>query len=40
LKYEDFRDIIETTEGQTNNQVTELRKANFIRKNTAIWHMV
>lgn len=40
LKFDDFRNIIETNEGQTNNQVTELRKANFIRKNTAIWHMV
>lgn len=40
LKYEDFRNIIEATEGQTNNQTAELRKANFIRKNTAIWHMV
>jgi hypothetical protein len=40
LKFDDFRNIIETNEGQTNNQVTELRKANFIRKNTAIWNMV
>lgn len=39
LTLEDFEKII-NTEGVTNNQVTELRKANFIRKNTASWHMV
>ena len=38
LGYDNFRNIIET-EGPQNNQVTELRKANFIRKGTAIWHM-
>ena len=38
LQYEDFRNIIET-EGPQNTQVTDLRKANFIRKGTAIWHM-
>lgn len=39
LKFDDFEKII-NTEGQTNNETTELRKANFIRKNTASWHMV
>jgi hypothetical protein len=39
LNYDDFEKII-NTEGATNNQVTELRKANFISKNTSIWHMV
>jgi hypothetical protein len=39
LNFDDFEKII-NTEGATNNQVTELRKANFIRKNTASWHMV
>lgn len=38
LQYEDFRNIIET-EGPQNTQMTDLRKANFIRKGTAIWHM-
>lgn len=38
LGYDDFRNIIET-EGPQNNQSLELRKANFIRKGTAIWHM-
>jgi hypothetical protein len=34
LTYEDFENII-NTEGTTNSDVTELRKANFIRKGTA-----
>ena len=38
LHFEDFRNIIET-EGPQNTQSTDLRKANFIRKGTAIWHM-
>jgi len=38
LGYEDFRNII-MTEGPQNNQSLELRKANFIRKGTAIWNM-
>jgi flagellar hook protein FlgE len=39
LNYDGFEKIIDTV-GQTNNQTTELRKANFIRKNTASWNMV
>jgi hypothetical protein len=34
LTYEDFENII-NTEGTTNSDTTELRKANFIRKGTA-----
>lgn len=39
LDYDGFEKII-NTEGQTSNQTTELRKANFIRRNTASYHMV
>lgn len=38
LGYDDFKNIIEK-EGPQNNQALELRKANFIRKGTAIWSM-
>ena len=38
LQYEEFRNIIET-EGPQNTQMTDLRKANLIRKGTAIWQM-
>lgn len=37
--FDEFTKIIET-EGTTSNQTTELRKANFIRKGTASWHIV
>lgn len=39
LDLDGFEKII-NTEGSTNNQTTELRKANFVRKGTASYHMV
>jgi len=39
LEYDDFRNIIESNEDAENNQLTELRKANFIRRGTPIWHL-
>lgn len=39
ISYDDFVKIIENNEDQEKNQAFELRKANFIRKNTQIYHI-
>lgn len=39
LSYEQFQQLIEDQEDQGNDQISELRKCNFIRKGTPIWHL-
>jgi hypothetical protein len=39
LGYGDFEKVITAQENLENNQDNELRKANFIKKNTPIWHL-
>ena len=39
LTYEEFKHMIEKQEEGTKNDVAEQRRANFIKKGTAIWHI-
>lgn len=39
LGYDDFEKVITAQENVENNQDNELCKANFIKKNTPIWHL-
>jgi hypothetical protein len=39
LGFEDFEKVITAQENVENNQDNELCKANFIKKNTPIWHL-
>ena len=39
FKYEDFAALIEEQQEEGQDQVSELRKQNFIRKGTPIWHL-
>lgn len=38
--FSEFEKLITTTENLENNRLAELQKANFIKKGTAIWHML
>ena len=39
LSYEQFQQLIEDQQDEGHDQISELRKCNFIRKGTPIWHL-
>ena len=39
LGYEEFATIVEATDDSAKDNLGDLRKENFIRKGTAIWHL-